>query len=82
MITIVKTYQLRKGATRVMNEIGKKTVCNHISNVIQKLGVKGRSQAVFELVRLGELEICTQSTHPPFSALGRKGGFFMFISSE
>ncbi|WP_429790704.1 LuxR C-terminal-related transcriptional regulator [Brevibacillus formosus] len=40
-----------------MNEIGKKTVRNHISNVIQKLGVKGRSQAVVELVRLGELEI-------------------------
>ncbi|GED60880.1 LuxR C-terminal-related transcriptional regulator [Brevibacillus formosus] len=40
-----------------MNEIGKKTVRNHISNVIQKLGVKGRSQAVVELVRIGELEI-------------------------
>ncbi|MGG3852805.1 helix-turn-helix transcriptional regulator, partial [Brevibacillus agri] len=26
-------------------------------NVMQKLGVKGRSQAVVELVRLGELEI-------------------------
>ncbi len=29
----------------------------HISNVMQKLAVKGRSQAVVELVRLGELEI-------------------------
>nr|WP_048035740.1 LuxR C-terminal-related transcriptional regulator [Brevibacillus brevis] len=37
--------------------ISEKTVRNHISNVIQKLGVKGRSQAVVELVRLGELEI-------------------------
>lgn len=37
--------------------ISEKTVRNHISNVMQKLGVKGRSQAVVELVRLGELEI-------------------------
>ncbi|WP_245669614.1 helix-turn-helix domain-containing protein [Desulfuribacillus alkaliarsenatis] len=37
--------------------ISEKTVRNHISNVIQKLGVKGRSQAVVELVRLGEIEI-------------------------
>jgi len=37
--------------------ISEKTVRNHISNVIQKLGVKGRSQAVVELVRLGELEL-------------------------
>ncbi|MFO7264352.1 MAG: helix-turn-helix transcriptional regulator, partial [Bacillota bacterium] len=27
------------------------------SNVIQKLGVKGRSQAVVELVRMGELKL-------------------------
>lgn len=37
--------------------ISEKTVRNHISNVIQKLGVSGRSQAVVELVRLGELKI-------------------------
>ena len=37
--------------------ISEKTVRNHISNVIQKLDVKGRSQAVVELVRLGELKI-------------------------
>ncbi len=37
--------------------ISEKTVRNHISNVMQKLGVKGRSQAVVELVRLGELVI-------------------------
>jgi LuxR family transcriptional regulator of spore coat protein len=37
--------------------ISEKTVRNHISNVMQKLGVKGRSQAVVELVRLGELQI-------------------------
>ncbi|MEX2103729.1 MAG: response regulator transcription factor [Bacilli bacterium] len=37
--------------------ISEKTVRNHISNVMQKLNVKGRSQAVVELVRLGELII-------------------------
>ncbi len=37
--------------------ISEKTVRNHISNVMKKLAVKGRSQAVVELVRLGELQI-------------------------
>lgn len=37
--------------------ISEKTVRNHISNVMQKLNVKGRSQAVVELIRLGELKI-------------------------
>ena len=32
--------------------ISEKTVRNHISNVIQKLGVNGRSQAVIELLKL------------------------------
>jgi len=33
--------------------ISEKTVRNHISNTIQKLGVKGRTQAVIELIKLG-----------------------------
>ena len=37
--------------------ISEKTVRNHISNAMQKLGVKGRSQAVIELIRMGELKI-------------------------
>lgn len=37
--------------------VSEKTVRNHISNVMNKLNVKGRSQAVVELVRLGELQI-------------------------
>ena len=37
--------------------ISEKTVRNHISNAIQKLGVKGRAQAVVELLKLGELSI-------------------------
>lgn len=36
--------------------ISEKTVRNHISNTIQKLGVKGRTQAVIELSRLGFLK--------------------------
>ena len=37
--------------------ISEKTVRNHISNVIQKLGVKGRAQAVVELIRLKEIRL-------------------------
>ena len=37
--------------------ISEKTVRNHISNTIQKLGVSGRAQAVIELLRLGELQL-------------------------
>ena len=37
--------------------ISEKTVRNHISNVIQKLGVKGRSQAIIELIKSDELKI-------------------------
>lgn len=42
-----------------MRQLGGYRLCasKHITNVMQKLGVKGRSQAVVELVRLGELEI-------------------------
>ena len=37
--------------------ISEKTVRNHISNTMQKLGVKSRSSAVVELVKLKELSI-------------------------
>jgi len=37
--------------------ISEKTVRNHISNTIQKLGVKGRAQAVIELLKLKEIEL-------------------------
>ena len=33
-------------------KISEKTVRNHISNTMQKLGVKGRSQAFVELLRM------------------------------
>ena len=38
-------------------DISEKTVRNHISNVMQKLGVKGRASAVVELLRLGEISL-------------------------
>ena len=37
--------------------ISEKTVRNHISNTMQKLSVKGREQAVVELIRLGEISL-------------------------
>ena len=38
-------------------DINEKTVRNHISNVIQKLDVKGRVAAVMVLVKLGEIKL-------------------------
>ena len=38
-------------------KISEKTVRNHISNAMQKLGCKGRAGAVIELIKLGELSI-------------------------
>jgi LuxR family transcriptional regulator of spore coat protein len=37
--------------------ISEKTVRNHISNVMQKLGVNGRAAAVVELLKLQELSL-------------------------
>lgn len=37
--------------------ISQKTVRNHISNVMQKLCVKGRAQAVVELIKMNELHL-------------------------
>ena len=37
--------------------ISEKTVRNHISNFMQKLGVKGRAAAVIELLKLQEITI-------------------------
>lgn len=51
---------IKNNSTREIAEIlgiSEKTVRNHISNVIQKLGVDSRIQAVFELIRFKELEL-------------------------
>lgn len=37
--------------------VSEKTIRNHISNVMGKLGVKGRAQAVCELLRMKELKL-------------------------
>ena len=51
MLIINKTT---KEISKTLN-ISEKTVRNHISNAMQKLGVKGRASAVVELLRLGEI---------------------------
>lgn len=38
-------------------KISEKTVRNHISNVMQKLGVKGRAACVVELLKMGEISL-------------------------
>ena len=50
---LVKKYDTDKIADKL--KISSKTVRNHISNVIQKLGVKGRSQAILELIKMNEI---------------------------
>lgn len=52
---LIQNYSTKQIATQL--NISEKTVRNHISNVIQKLGVDSRIQAVFELIRLKELHI-------------------------
>ena len=37
--------------------ISEKTVRNHVSNAMQKLGCNGRAGAVIELLKLGEISI-------------------------
>ena len=38
-------------------KISEKTVRNHISNAMQKLGVKGRASAVVKLLKLNEISL-------------------------
>ena len=52
---LIENYSTKEMAEQM--GISDKTVRNHISNVMLKLGVKGRAQAVVELLRLGELKI-------------------------
>lgn len=56
---IFKLLVANYGTTQIADQlnISEKTVRNHISNVIQKLGVKGRSQAILELIRIKELPL-------------------------
>lgn len=52
---LVQNYSTEDIASKF--NISSKTVRNHISNVIQKLGVKGRSQAILELLKMEEIKI-------------------------
>lgn len=45
-----------KDIAKILN-ISEKTVRNHISNTMQKLGVKGRATAVVELLKLKEISL-------------------------
>ncbi len=45
-----------KEIANILN-ISEKTVRNHISNTMQKLGVKGRASAVVELIKLHEISL-------------------------
>lgn len=56
---IFEILVLNKTTKDVANilHISEKTVRNHISNVMQKLEVKTRYQAVIELLKMGELNL-------------------------
>lgn len=52
---LIKNNSTKEIATTL--KISEKTVRNHISNAMQKLGVKGRASAVVELLKLGEISL-------------------------
>ena len=52
---LTKNYTTKEIAD-ILN-ISEKTVRNHISNTMQKLGVKGRAGAVVELIKLNEISL-------------------------
>lgn len=52
---LVQNYSTRDIAKKL--NISEKTVRNHISNAMQKLGVKGRAGAVVELLKLKEIKL-------------------------
>ena len=52
---LVKNNTTKEIATSL--NISEKTVRNHISNSMQKLGVKGRASAVVELLKLKEINL-------------------------
>lgn len=52
---LIQNYSTKEIAT--LMGISDKTVRNHISNVILKLNVSSRTQAMLELIRLNQLKI-------------------------
>jgi len=53
---LLVTNKTTKEIAEILN-ISEKTVRNHISNAMQKLGVKGRAQAVVELLRMNIISL-------------------------
>ena len=53
---LLVTNKTTKEIAGLLN-ISEKTVRNHISNAMQKLGVKGRAQAVVELLRMNIISL-------------------------
>ena len=56
IFTLLTQNKTTKEIANKLN-ISEKTVRNHISNTMQKLGVKGRAGAVVELIRLNEISL-------------------------
>lgn len=56
VFTLLIKNKTTKEIARILN-ISEKTVRNHISNAMQKLGVKGRAAAVVELLKLNEISL-------------------------
>ena len=54
---------LNKTTNNISDElkISEKTVRNHISNTIQKLGVKNRTQAILELIKLEQINLIEET---------------------
>jgi len=56
IFTLLTNNKTTKEIAEELN-ISEKTVRNHISNTMQKLGVKGRAGAVVELIKLNEISL-------------------------
>ena len=56
VFTLLIQNKTTKEISSILN-ISEKTVRNHISNAMQKLGVKGRAAAVVELLKLNEISL-------------------------
>ena len=52
---LIQSYTTKEIAKQLY--ISEKTVRNHISNVIQKLGVESHIQAVLELIKMKEIDL-------------------------
>lgn len=52
---LIQDYATKEIAAQL--NISEKTVRNHISNTIQKLGVSSRTQALVELLRLKQISL-------------------------